>query len=433
MAVSTPLPSEGFAPISPEVPDVAPPPRGPAYRFAVAAWAWLCHGRVPLLGLLAVSVGLRAFRLSEVVGSLIGDEVWYVQAARVLIGLPVVPHHLPSHALSGIDPNSEHPPLAKLIMAGFMRLLGDREIAWRIPSIVMGVLAIALVHEIVLRLQGTRRQALLAAFILSFDNLSFIHGRIAMLDVYLTAFMLLGVWLYLGGRPALAGVAFALATLCKMNGLLGLVAVLFAEAILAWRGRRPFAAGPQAEMLGFFAAFFVLGLGALDCYWTEYHGPFDQLAHMVSYHASLKHEPLGSGASDSTPMQWWLNQGGMPYFEWSTTWNGQTQKILFMAEMNDYLVFAAPFALLYAGQRAWAASSSLAALAVAWVAANHLPVVLAWAVFSRTSYIYYMVPVIPGMAWALAVLLADLPRAMRWCFAAAMLFAFIVGFPFKYF
>ena len=431
MVVPTLPPGDSFAPLAPTPPEPVP---GKVRRGAAMLWRWVSSGSVPLLALLAISAGLRAFRLSEVVGQLIGDEVWYVQAARVLLGVPVVPHHLPSHALSGIDPNSEHPPLAKLIMAAFMAALGDREIAWRIPSVILGTLSIALVYALVLQLGGTRRHALLAAFMLAFDNLSYIHGRIAMLDVYLVAFMLLGAWLYLAERWALSGVAFALAALCKLNGVLGLAAMVFFSVLTRWRDADRLTWRtwrPQAEVVVYFALFLILGLGALDGYLTEFHGPFEHLGHMISYHAALTHTGTPAG-TESMPVQWWLNQGTMPYFQWTTTWNGQTKNTVFLAAMNDYLIFAAPFGLFYALQRTWAGTSKVAAFAIAWVAANHLPAVLAWAVMSRTSYIYYMVPVIPGLACALALLLAEVPRALQWCFAAAMVFSFAAGFPFKY-
>jgi dolichyl-phosphate-mannose-protein mannosyltransferase len=392
------------------------------------------HGAIA--GLLVVSLGLRIFKLAAVAGQLIGDEVWYVQDARVILGLPVLLKNLPAAPLSGLDPNSEHPPLAKLIIAGFMRVFGNREIAWRIPSIVLGLLCIWLVYAIVLELGGAKRQAFFAAFILAFENLSFIHGRIAMLDIYLVAFVLLGAWLYLSKRFELAGVAFALAALCKMNGLLGLASVVLYELFLMRRDRWPRPSWPTLRPLvltcGFCAAFFLLGLGALDCYWTEFRSPFAHIAHMFSYHTGLKHVGPPEGNA-STPFQWWLDSGAFNYLTWTINDSTGRHFTLFRAAMNEYVIAAAPIALFYAAQRVWKARSRLGAFALAMFVGNFGPMFLAWVVFSRTSYIFYMVPAVPAFACAIALLGGRLPRPVQSCFAFAVLYAFFFNFPFRYF
>ena len=262
----------------------------------------------PIVALVLVAGALRGFRLGYPRANLIGDELWYVQAARVIAGVPVLMHHLPGTAQSGIDPNSEHPSLAKVAMAAMIHSMGDREVAWRFPSVILGTLSIWLLYLVVLKVGGTRREAWFAAFILSFDTLFFIHGRIATLDIYLVTFALLGTWLYLSSYFELAAVAFAVAALCKVNGVLGLMAMYLYEALVQRRGWRTpnwRAIGRRALAFGFFVAFFVLGLGALDGYWSEYQGPWDHLAHMASFHSGIKHVGPSSG-TESTAFQWWL-------------------------------------------------------------------------------------------------------------------------------
>jgi len=389
----------------------------------------------PIVGLLIVSAVLRAYRLPDMPGSLIGDEVWYVQAARVLAGFPVLMNHLPATALSGLDPNFEHPPLAKVVIAESMRLLGNREIAWRIPSVVLGTLSIWLLYRIILALGGTRGQALFGAFVLAFDSLFFLHGRIGTLDIYFVTFMLVGTWLYLSSYLELAAIAFAVGALCKMNAVLGLFAMLLYDALLArqrWRSPSWRAIGRRAVVVALFAGFFLLGLGALDCFFTRFRSPFAHLAEMAHFHAGLTHVGLSSG-TESTPFEWWVNAGTFDYYFWTGTTNGIPAHILFRGVMNGYVIFIAPLAILYAAERTWRGDSRLATFAVASVAANFVPIFVAWAVMSRSSYIYYMLPSLPAIACALALAAFVVPRATRWAFLALVLYGFVMSFPFRRF
>ncbi len=435
-------------PLSSAAPEPAPraapgPAKRPLLRRALALAR--THGAIVLL--LVVSAGLRSFRLSEKAGGLIGDEIWYVQDARVILGLPLTTFkNLPPHPLSGLDPNSEHPPLAKLAIAASMKLFGDREIAWRIPSVVLGTLGIWLLYLVVQALGGSRRLALFSAFLLAFENLSFLHGRIAMLDVYLCTFMLLGTLLYLRGWFEVAGIAFGVAALCKMNAIGGLAALLFFDAFLGARGAfrgfrreslrglwpRWSAVAPRALAVFFFVAFFLAGLGTLDNFWTEFRTPFAHLAHMVQFHLSLTHHGPSTG-NESVPPAWWLDQGGFDYLSWTWNEHGTTNRMEFRAALNEYIVWAAPFALVYAGQLAWTERSRLGAFAVASFLANFTPPFLAWAIHGRTSYIFYMLPSVPAFVIAIALGAERLPRTLRWAFAGAVLYAFFFDFPFRYF
>jgi predicted membrane-bound dolichyl-phosphate-mannose-protein mannosyltransferase len=368
-------------------------------------------------------------------GSLIGDEVWYVQAARVLAGFPVLMNHLPANAMSGLDPNVEHPPLGKVVLAESMRLLGNREVAWRIPSVVLGTLSIWIFYRIILALRGTRVEALFGAFVLAFDTLFFLHGRIGTLDIYFVTFILVGTWLYLTSYLELAAIAFAVGALCKMNAVLGLLAMFLYEALLArgeWRRPSWRAIGRRAIVVALFLGFFVLGLGALDCFFTRFRSPFDHLTEMGHFHAGLKHTGISSG-TESIPFEWWVNAGTFDYYFWNGTTNGAAAHVLFRGMMNGYVIFAAPLALFYAAQRTWKGDSRLATFAVASVVANFVPIFLTWAILSRSSYIYYMLPSLPGIVCALAVALFAVPRSIRWAFLALVLYGFVMTFPFRRF
>ena len=136
---------------------------------------------------------------------LVFDEAYYVNAARVIAGVPVPPGAAYAGAPAGVDPNSEHPQLAKLVIAGSIELLGDRPLAWRLGSIVFGTLAMLGVFVLVVSAGGGRWLALGAAALIAADNLQVVHGRIGTLDVYVLAAMIWAAALYLRAgtsRPA---------------------------------------------------------------------------------------------------------------------------------------------------------------------------------------------------------------------------------------
>src|SRR5688572_1912421 len=66
--------------------------------------------------LLLASLLLRLLWLGRPDGSLIFDEKYYVNAGRMLAGIPPQPDIYQDRTI-GLDPNREHPPLAKLIEA----------------------------------------------------------------------------------------------------------------------------------------------------------------------------------------------------------------------------------------------------------------------------------------------------------------------------
>src|SRR5437588_4268428 len=123
-------------------------PSAPDRRDRVRAATRARSAPIALLAALCVvSVGARAAWLGAPCRSscsgasqrvLIFDEVYYVNAARVIAGIHPPPGSPYADSPLGVDPNSEHPQLAKLVMAGSIELLGDGSLAWRLGSLGFG-------------------------------------------------------------------------------------------------------------------------------------------------------------------------------------------------------------------------------------------------------------------------------------------------------
>jgi dolichyl-phosphate-mannose-protein mannosyltransferase len=411
---------------------------------------WRFWERVPLtparvlLLVLAVSVYFRTFRLRVPRDAIMGDERFYVNASRVILGWGVEKGSPYAGAPHGIDPNSEHPALGKLFVAGSMKIFGDDPLGWRLPSLVAGVASIVLVYLIVRAAARDSWLAVMAATIFAFDNLVFVQSRVAMLDMPMLAFLLLAVWLWMLDRPLLAGVACGVGTLVKETGVYGFAALLaLALGAVVWdrvrlrTWNRP-AVLRTLFLVGGFATVFIGGLWILDLLVTQYNTPWAHLRAMNHYAFLLK-RPGGPAGVESWPWKWLANEVQMPYFavDQHLTSGGRevaTRTVIkFVAAMNPVILGTAPLAIAYAGWRAWRLRDRLSIWVVAWVAGNYLLYYPLALITHRTMYIFYFLPTMAAVAVATAQLLrqAPLPRLLIWGYFVGVAIAFADYFPYR--
>lgn len=139
------------------------------------------------------------------------DELYYVtDANKFLTGQAMV--------------YPEHPPLAKWLIAAGIFLFGDN--GARLFPILFSTAGIFVFYFICRRLVGGHTFVpILAAFLFATENMSFVMGHTAMLDVFGVTFMLLGFLFYLRGNYLLSGVTMGLALLSKEATILGIAAI----------------------------------------------------------------------------------------------------------------------------------------------------------------------------------------------------------------
>ncbi len=448
----------------------------PLRRFAA-------RPRAPLLVLALVSLlslGARGFMLGEPCQSpctsanahtLIFDEAYYVNAARVIAGIrpPVGDHY--AHSPLGTDPNAEHPQGAKLIMAAAIELFGDGPFAWRIGSLLMGSIAILGMFALVRAAGGGSWPAVGASALMACDNLLLVHGRIGTLDIYAVAMMVWGVAFYLRGRPVLAGIALAVGTCFKELTPYALLAIVLLElgrvlvarrdpnAPAHWRARP--ALGRAAATIFVTSGVFVGLLGVMGLIAQPYAdaegklitgGPFNEILHIIRYAASLT-SPNGPKGIASYPWQWLIDLKPIVYLSVSAPLPGHAAgairpPVLFLGMISPPILALGMASLpVFAFRlvRRRAPSLSLAAgvsdvqlmlLALAWFLGTWIPYALQSLIDQRTSYLYYMVVVMPGL-YVGAIHLASLGwrRGRRWlraligAWGVAVLAAVVVMYP----
>ena len=414
-------------------------PRVPATVSAFFANPVNVLGVVLILALIA-----RALWLWLPHGQLIFDESYYVNAARVILGWDVPANAPYADAPAGLDPNAEHPPLGKVLMAASMAVFGDNGIGWRLPTLIAGMVALLALYGIVRAAGETPRLGILAVSLFALDNLALVHARVGTLDMMALTPLLIGTWLALRGQWVLAGVACAIGSLVKLTGAFGLLALLILQAIslfAAWRRTRRIGYADLRPMIllgSSYAVVAIAGLWLLDWRFSGYGDPWAHLSHMMSFGAALQ-APGGPTGIASNPWQWLVNEVDINYLRVAvdTRVNGEivssVPSIDVRGAMNPVLIGTAPLAFLFAASYAWRKGNVLALWAIVWAAASYLPYYPLVILNSRITYLYYFLPVIPALAVAVALLLrrARLPNSVTWGYLGLMVWGFLAYFPFR--
>ena len=269
------------------------------------------------------------------------DEIHYLPAARAL--------------LDGQAPvNLEHPPLGKWLIAGGMALWGDGPWGWRLPSLLAACLTLFALMRAMWLASGTRAASVLGGVLLGSNFLTLVHARIAMLDGFMLAFVLLALWMCAGAlrhprgarrRLALAGVALGAAMACKWNAIPLAVLPGLAFLALRWRHRGARAltarAAPPVPGIALWEAGVWLGLVPLAVYALSY-APYALFtvppAGLIELHRQMW--GLQTQVLEAHPYQsvWWQ-------------WVGNTRAIWYLYETVDgalrgVMVIGNPVAML---------------------------------------------------------------------------------------
>ena len=395
--------------------------------------------------LFVVSAALRLIWLDKPPGLLIFDESYYVNVARIILRLPQQPNVFPN-AIPGIDSvNQEHPLLAKLLIALSMSIIGDNGWGWRIPSVVFGLLSIFVLYLLLKKTAKSPLIALMGTFLFSFDTLVFVHSRIATLDMFVLGFMLLGFYWYFSDRMNLSALGMALATLCKISGLYGILtlgAFHLGRELLS-RGRKV----DWQSLLSVFEKYaivylvsFIVLMAVLDFFWAGYKNPFEHLSHIYSYTFALR-APDVRKATDiwSYPWEWLVDQVKIHYATVNVSVFADHDiartypSVDFIGAMNPTIVFLTIPAMAYNVYRYHETKSEFSLFMLTWFAMTYLPY-FPGAIFGhRIMYIFYFLNTVPAVAASVAGMIVDQapPRIIVVFYVAAVIIGFYMMFPFK--
>jgi predicted membrane-bound dolichyl-phosphate-mannose-protein mannosyltransferase len=321
--------------------------------------------------------------------------------------------------------------------------------------VLLGTVAILGMFALVRAAGGGPWLALGAAALMAADNLLLVHGRIGTLDISAVAAMIWGAALYLRGRPILAGVVIGVGACAKEVTPYVLLVLVVLELMRWWPARSEgwrrvgrVASCAAAAAATFLVVLFLLGRIAPD-YSPQTgklvpNGPFGEAAHILTYaeHQTSPHGPQGIA---SYPWDWLVDYKPITYLQINparpSTGLEQVQPAVhFLGVINPPILLLALPGLLYAA--AWAfpgrlrrvrrSPDEVGLVGLAWFLGTYLPFVALSLIESRTSYLYYMVIVMPGIYLVVADLVARIGprRKVVWVWMACVFAAAVVLYPF---
>jgi len=164
---------------------------------------------------------MRIFNLSTPKG-LVFDEIYYVDGARDYLKYGV-------EVTKGAPEFVVHPPVGKWLIAAGIKLFGNHEFGWRIAVAIAGTLTVFLTARIAKRIFHENHWATLAALLMALDGLNLVMSRTALLDIFLTLFILLAVNAWLKGEYLRFSIYLGLAMGSKWSALYFVAVFLFLE------------------------------------------------------------------------------------------------------------------------------------------------------------------------------------------------------------
>jgi dolichyl-phosphate-mannose--protein O-mannosyl transferase len=154
---------------------------------------------------------LRVINLGNPKG-FVFDEVYYVDGARDYLRYGV--------EVAGSKPEFVvHPPIGKWCIALGIKIFGDSEFGWRIAAAVAGTLIILIAARLAHELFYSPFLTAITAALMAFDGLLLVHSRTALLDLFLTLFILTAAYFWFRRQYWYSGIFFGLALATKWSAL----------------------------------------------------------------------------------------------------------------------------------------------------------------------------------------------------------------------
>jgi dolichyl-phosphate-mannose-protein mannosyltransferase len=369
------------------------------------------------------------------------DEVYYASDGCWYAGM--------AYRSCGLEADAErswvHPPLGKHAIALGVVAFGNEPVGWRVAAAVAGAATVALAGILAYLLLGSALWGGVGGLLAGTEHLLLVQSRIAMLDIFLALFVVLGFVLLVldrrrldrrssdgsGDRPArvsqgwrpwllLAGAAFGAAVAVKWSGVLALLGGILLAVGWAWSRQRsigslrPVLSALREEGPSLWLGLVAVPLAAYSLSWLPWLAErgFD-MAGWITHHRQILdyHLELDTVKENGEPIHpymsrawsWFLLLRPVSYF-----WQGDPRCCAEILGLGHPLLFwGSLLTLPYLGlvwwtRRDWTAGAILVPVLVQFVP---------WLIVSRPLFLFYLTPVTPFLAVGMAFALRDLSAA----------------------
>ncbi len=352
--------------------------------------------------LLSLAALIRFFNISEP-DSLVFDEVYYVDGANDLLDHGV--------EVDGANPEFVvHPPLGKWLISIGIALFGDSSFGWRFSTALAGVISVLLLYLIALRLFRSESVALLAGSLLAIDGLAIVMSRTALLDNFLTLFILLAFYLLITRHFIGMGLALGAALAIKWSALYFLALFIAIAFALTYRASKrelisTIATAPLALLVYLisWSGWFLSSRGwDRDSNSNPVFALWNYHREIYDFHSNLdaKHPYR------SDPLSWIVMGRPTSFFYESPEGCGAdqcSQEILALG--NPFIWWFGTIALFALFGYLISRRDRVSAMILATFAAGYLP----WFLFpDRTMFTFYAITLLPFMILAISYLAHEL-------------------------
>jgi len=334
----------------------------------------------------------------------------------------------------GQDFNVEQPPLGKLIMGTFLYVFAPNTVSFfwaRVPSVIMSIIALISMYGIGLSLFESKRWALLGMVFLNFDTLFWISSRLALLDIYTVAFMMVGILLFLKNRFYSSMFFFALSILSKLTGLFGLGFVIVYALVM------------KRESLKTVLKRCVLGvgvcLGLVAGFYTAYvqvwgmsHNPVTNFLLYLKWVKGVDwtFTLVAGGADTSEPWQWFFNQVPVHFGSIIEPNTGLTE-ISFIGQLNLALIALAIPVLAWCGYEIFKERKPVNTLPFTWFLGTWLPLLMV-SFLGAEQYIHHALAFSPAIVLAIVAWLRTQSKVFTVSYSFFVFASWLMAYPYAF-
>jgi dolichyl-phosphate-mannose-protein mannosyltransferase len=350
----------------------------------------------PISIIIGFALTLRLWRLNLPKGYIF-DEVYYAKNAASLI-------------TDGVELNEQgesefvvHPPLGKWLIGVGIKLFGNNEFGWRVIAAVIGSASVLLIYLIVQRLFNSLFLSNIAAALFALDGLHLVMSRVALLDIFLTFFILLSFYLILRNDLWLSGVVIGLAAATKWSAvfvipLLILLTVNIGGANFATWGKRlsQFVLTPMGIYLLSWSGWIFSSKGwARDSGSNLFSSLWNYHVEIMNFHRGLTEQHTYA----ANPWSWLvLGRPTSFYYETPKNCGAQSCSQEILAIGTPILWWAGIFAIAITVGLFIVNRDRVSAFILAGIASTYLP----WFfIQNRTTFYFYAIAIFPFIVLAL--------------------------------